>query len=97
MVGADVTNTLHMTRFAGLQQTCAAAQTAVTRQFGAPAHHDSPTTPLSSIMPGIVTLPRQVISTALSLTGKAVAGAAASSYVKDLVSSFADKVCGGSA
>ncbi|GLI67322.1 hypothetical protein VaNZ11_011509 [Volvox africanus] len=75
----------------GLVQTCSVAQTAFTRQFGAPAHHDSPTTPLTPIMPGIVALPRQVISTALSLTGKAVAGAATSNYVKDLVSSFADK------
>jgi hypothetical protein len=48
-------------------------------------------------MPGVVALPRQVISTALSLTGKAVAGAATSSYVKDLVSSFADKVRAGKA
>lgn len=38
---------------AGPQQTCAAAQTAFTRQFGAPAgSHDHPTTPLSPIMPG---------------------------------------------
>ncbi|KXZ54799.1 hypothetical protein GPECTOR_4g870 [Gonium pectorale] len=77
---------------AGLQQTCAAAQAAFTRQFGAPAGHDSPTTPLSPIMPGVVALPRQVIGTALSLAGKAVSGAATSGTVKDLVSSFADKV-----
>ncbi|PNH00281.1 hypothetical protein TSOC_013901, partial [Tetrabaena socialis] len=77
---------------AGQQQTCAAAQAAFTRQFGAPASHgDSPTTPLSPIMPKVVAVPRQVISLALSLTGKAIAGAATSSTVKDLVSSFADK------
>ncbi|PNW80982.1 hypothetical protein CHLRE_07g338050v5 [Chlamydomonas reinhardtii] len=77
---------------AGPQQTCAAAQTAFTRQFGAPAgSHDHPTTPLSPIMPGIVAIPRQVISTAASLTGKAVAGAATSSTIRDLVTSFAEK------
>ena len=78
---------------AGLQQTCTAAQAAFVREFGAPAgHHDSPTTPLSPIMPSVVALPRQVIGTALNLTGKAAAAAATSGTVKDLVSSFADKV-----
>ncbi|GFR50356.1 hypothetical protein Agub_g12566 [Astrephomene gubernaculifera] len=79
------------TERAGLQQTCAAAQAAFTRQFGAPASHDSPTTPLSPIMPGIVSLPRKAIGAALGLAGKAVAGAATSGSVKNLVSSFADK------
>lgn len=78
---------------AGLPQACGAAQSAFTRHFGAPASHDSPTTPLSPIMPGVVSLPRKVISTALSLTGKAALGAATSDYVKNAVSSFAEKVC----
>ncbi|KAG2490803.1 hypothetical protein HYH03_010725 [Edaphochlamys debaryana] len=77
---------------AGLEQTCAAAQAAFTRQYGAPVPAgDKPTTPLSPIMPKVVTIPRQVVGTALELTGKAVAGAATSGYVKDLVTSFAEK------
>ncbi len=43
-------------------------------------------------MPSVVALPRQVIGTALNLTGKAASAAATSGTVKNLVSSFADKV-----
>ena len=46
-----------------------AAAPALTRQFGAPAggHHDSPTTPLSGIMPTVVSLPRKVRTSCLGL------------------------------
>lgn len=83
-----------------LQQTGAAAEAApsasaaapaLTRQFGAPTGA-SPTTPLSPIMPTVVSLPRKVITAALDTTAKIVVGAATSSSVKGLISNVADKL-----
>ncbi|GFH20575.1 uncharacterized protein HaLaN_17719, partial [Haematococcus lacustris] len=51
-----------------------------------------PETPLSKILPPIVALPRQIIGTALSLTGKLVSSAASSGAAKSVVTSFAEEV-----
>lgn len=51
-----------------------------------------PETPLTKVMPPLVALPRQVIGTALSLTGKLIVGAATSGAVKSVVTSFAEEV-----
>lgn len=68
----------------------------VARSFGAAAggHGDHPETPLSKIMPPLVAIPRQVVTTAVDMTGKAAVGVATSGTVKDLVTSFAEKVRG---
>mmetsp|Transcript_6978 Transcript_6978/g.11861 ORF Transcript_6978/g.11861 Transcript_6978/m.11861 type:complete len:370 (+) Transcript_6978:35-1144(+) len=52
----------------------------------------SPETPLSKVLPPLMALPRQVVNTAFSLTGKLVVAAATSGAVKSMVAKFADDV-----
>lgn len=70
-------------------QAAAAALPQLVRQMGGNAH---PETPLSKIMPTVVTIPRQAVTTALSLTGKLIVGTATSGAAKSVVTSIADKV-----
>ncbi|KAF5839974.1 mitochondrial F1F0 ATP synthase associated 36.3 kDa protein [Dunaliella salina] len=64
------------------------AATQGARQMSGPSHE----TPLTKIMPPLVALPRQVLSTAFGLTGQLVSGTASSGQAKGVVSSFADGV-----
>lgn len=84
--GAVLSSTANATSQAG-----AALPQLVRHMGGAPSGH-APETPLSKVMPPLVALPRQVVSTALGLTCKLVSGAAQSGAVKSAVTSFADQV-----
>jgi len=72
-------------------QASAALPQMVRHMAGAPSG-PAPETPLSKVMPPLVALPRQVVTTALSLTGKLIVGAAQSGAVKSAVTSFAEEV-----
>lgn len=67
---------------------------ALTRGFAAPPSTTGgvPDTPLTQIMPKLVMIPRQVVSTAFNVTTNVVAGAATSGAIKSMVTSFAEKV-----
>lgn len=66
----------------------------LTRGFAAPPSTTGsvPDTPLTQIMPKLVMIPRQVVSTAFNMTTTVVAGAATSGAIKSMVTSFAEKV-----
>lgn len=71
-----------------------AALPALARGFATPPSTTGgvPDTPLTQIMPKLVVIPRQVVTTAFNLTSNVVAGAATSGAIKSLVTSFAEKV-----
>lgn len=64
------------------------------RGFSAPPASSTPAgdSPLDKIFPPLVKLPRQVVETTYGVTSKVVTGAASSGPVKNMVSSFAEKV-----
>eukprot|EP00201_Polytomella_parva_P022376 CAMPEP_0175049060 /NCGR_PEP_ID=MMETSP0052_2-20121109/6532_1 /TAXON_ID=51329 ORGANISM="Polytomella parva, Strain SAG 63-3" /NCGR_SAMPLE_ID=MMETSP0052_2 /ASSEMBLY_ACC=CAM_ASM_000194 /LENGTH=300 /DNA_ID=CAMNT_0016313187 /DNA_START=153 /DNA_END=1055 /DNA_ORIENTATION=- len=64
----------------------------MTRQFSAPGSHEHHETPLSKVMPTVVSIPRKVACLALGATKKVVCGLASSGPSQNLVSTFANKV-----
>lgn len=84
--GAVLNSTANATSQAG------AALPQLVRHMSAPPSGPAPETPLSKVMPPLMALPRQVVSTALGLTCKLVTGTAQSGAVKSVVTSFAEEV-----